>query len=129
MNFSEKVKYIRTANGLSQKQFANKLGLSRSYIAVIETGSAKASKLFVSCLSLTFNVSREWLTNDELGIEEYKGKSQKSPKMTPQELIDAYNQLSKPFQNALEEFINTLWTLEEEEKKSRKKQPKGCDKK
>lgn len=64
MKFSEKVKKIRTLNNMTQAQFAESIGISRGNLANIEAGKVAPTKLLTNCISLMYNVSREWLEDD-----------------------------------------------------------------
>lgn len=70
MKIDKKVKYIRETNSMSQSQFAEKLGLSRSYLAGVENGFANVTPLFAHCVSLMFSVPYDWLFDDTQGIED-----------------------------------------------------------
>lgn len=52
---------IRKTFGLSQEQFANKLGLSRSFINQFETGKKNISDRTIADICREFNVNEAWL--------------------------------------------------------------------
>ena len=57
-----RIKEVRNACGLSQDEFANKLGLkSRGKIANLESGNTEADKEFKNLICSTFNVDPEWM--------------------------------------------------------------------
>ena len=57
-----RIKEVRNACGLSQDEFANKLGLkSRGKIANLESGKTEADKEFKNLICSTFNVDPEWM--------------------------------------------------------------------
>ncbi len=56
---------IRKERGLSQEQFAKKIGLSRSFINQVETGKRNISDRTISDICETFNVSETWLRTGE----------------------------------------------------------------
>ena len=76
----ERIKQIRLAAGLTQLQFAERIGLSRNFIAVIETSGRKPSDRTISDICREFGVSLAWLqdgvgemyvqrsANEELGL-------------------------------------------------------------
>ena len=76
----ERIKQIRLAAGLTQLQFAERIGLSRNFIAVIETSDRKPSDRTISDICREFGVSLAWLqdgvgemyvqrsANEELGL-------------------------------------------------------------
>lgn len=60
---------IKTRN-LSQRQFADALGFSQSFIARIERGAALPSRSFIEAVSQAFGISADWLL---LGIGKMTG--------------------------------------------------------
>lgn len=76
----ERIKQVRLAAGLTQVQFAERIGLSRNFIAVIETSDRKPSDRTISDICREFGVSLAWLqdgvgemyvrrsANEELGL-------------------------------------------------------------
>ena len=59
----DRIKQIRLSAKLTQQQFADQLGLSRNFIAVIETSDRKPSDRTISDICRVFNVSLAWLRN------------------------------------------------------------------
>lgn len=74
---NKRIKSIRTTMNMSQQQFAERIGISRSAVANIEAGKKRPSELTVNAICYAFNVNKKWLitgtesmfTND-LNIEE-----------------------------------------------------------
>lgn len=76
----ERIKQVRLAAGLTQQQFAERIGLSRNFIAVIETSDRKPSDRTIADIAREFGVSLAWLqygegemyvkrsANEELGL-------------------------------------------------------------
>ena len=60
-NFSEKLIYLRKRNGLSQKDLADKLGISRSTIGMYETGEREPSFEMLNAIAEIFDVSEDSL--------------------------------------------------------------------
>lgn len=58
---NERIKYVRAERGLTQEQFANKLGLTRNYVARIEIGERTPSDRTISDICEKFGVSEKWL--------------------------------------------------------------------
>lgn len=52
---------IRKKEGLSQEQFAKRLGLSRSFINQVETGKKNISDRTISDICQEFHINEEWL--------------------------------------------------------------------
>lgn len=56
-----KIQKLRLALGMSQQEFADKMGVDRSLVAMIESGSRKPSYAFLYKLKNTFGLKNEWL--------------------------------------------------------------------
>lgn len=61
MEFKDRLKALRKAKGLTQKEFADVLRVSRSNIASYETGKNELSGAMISLICKTFSVSEVWL--------------------------------------------------------------------
>lgn len=57
----DRIKYVRTSAGLTQEQFANKIRLTRNYVAKIEIGNRAPSDRTISDICREFGVSETWL--------------------------------------------------------------------
>lgn len=58
---NDRIKKIRLEVGLTQDQFAKRIGLSRNYIAMIEIGQREPSDRTIGDICREFNVSEHWL--------------------------------------------------------------------
>ncbi len=63
MNLGEKIKVYRIENKLTQKQLADKVGVSRTNIAEIEGGRINGTVKFISKLSSVTNTPLSYWTN------------------------------------------------------------------
>lgn len=61
MNLGERIKVVRTDNGLTQKDFANLFGLSHSHISNIENNREKPSDTLLLFMCSKFGINYEWL--------------------------------------------------------------------
>lgn len=61
MNLGERIKVVRTDNGLTQKDFANLFGLSHSHISNIENNREKPSDTLLLFMCNKFGINYEWL--------------------------------------------------------------------
>lgn len=57
----ERIKEIRKILNLNQSEFAEKIGLSQSTLAMIEVGKRTFSDKHIKLICSTFNVSEAWL--------------------------------------------------------------------
>ena len=63
----ERIKQVRQMSDMTQLQFAEKIGLSRNYVAMIEIGQREPSDRTISDICREFGVDKVWL---ETGIGE-----------------------------------------------------------
>lgn len=66
MSFTEKMIELRKQNGLSQQDLADRLGVSRQAISRWETGAVQPLADSVKSLAQVFQVSTDYLLNDDL---------------------------------------------------------------
>lgn len=59
----KRLKELRKELGLTQQEFADKLGIKRNTIATYEAGKSKPSDSAIVLICNTFNVSIDWLRN------------------------------------------------------------------
>lgn len=58
---NQRIKEIRNILNLSQREFGEKLGVSRDVISNIEYGRVGAKKVFVQLLCTTYNINEDWI--------------------------------------------------------------------
>lgn len=68
---NERVKEVRKRLNLSQEEFGNRIGLSKSGISNIEKGTRNVTSKHVKLICLTFDVNESWLMTGEPDCEEY----------------------------------------------------------
>lgn len=61
----DRIKQVRQAAGVSQAVFAEKIGLSRNYVAMLEIGQREPSDRTISDICRVFGVNRDWLVTGE----------------------------------------------------------------
>ena len=115
----DRIKQIRLAAGLTQQQFAERIGLSRKYIALIETGSREPSDRTISDICREFGVSQSWLQTGEGEMFLPRSKNEELALMVADLMAEADDSFRKRFVSAflsfppdklavLEEFIDLL---------------------
>lgn len=62
---NERIKKLRKVLGLTQQEFADKIGMKRNTIANYETDRNEPSNSVISLICKTFNVSEDWLRKGE----------------------------------------------------------------
>ena len=116
---NERIKELRSRLGLTQEEFSSKIGLSRNFIAQIETGTKKPSERTIFDICEKFNVNQDWLRtgNGEMFMPETK--DEQISKMLAdvmksedgnfkKKLISALAQLDKDGWDKLEEFVDMI---------------------
>ena len=72
-----RVKEIRNKFQLSQEDFGNKLGLSKSSISNIENGTRNVTKKHIKLICTIFNINELWLTTGLDNTEKLKNTEHK----------------------------------------------------
>ncbi len=65
LDVGKRIKEIRKSMQLTQKQFANRLMISQSYLSGVEIGNEKPNDKFLKFLCLEYGVSEKWLLSGE----------------------------------------------------------------
>lgn len=58
---NERIKLLRKELNLSQELFADRLGLTKNYISLVENGNRNLSEQSQKILCSLYNVNEEWL--------------------------------------------------------------------
>lgn len=58
---NDRIKQVRTNAKLTQTEFADKLGLTKNYISLVENGNREPSERTVNDICRIFNVNPVWL--------------------------------------------------------------------
>lgn len=70
----ERIKIIRKMNNIKQKEFAERVSVSASYISKVESGKEVPTEMLLKLIALDFKVSLEWLRDGTGEMKEhYKG--------------------------------------------------------
>lgn len=122
---NQRIKDVRKALGLTQEDFAARLGLTRGAITNIEFNKTEPKPLLVQLICKEFNVNEFWLRtgegemfirktrNDELA--EFFGQLSQEDDSFKKRLISALSRLDVNSWEALEKFANDLFTKDGEE--------------
>lgn len=99
MSMGDRIKKIRRALDLTQKEFGERLGIKGNTVAQYELGRSNPVDSVVSLIIREFNVSEEWLRNGE--GEMFKP----APSDVLDQLANEY-ELSNASYVAIEKFVN-----------------------
>lgn len=61
----ERIKALRKAANLTQQEFAERIGLTKNFISLVETGSRIPSERTISDICREFDVNETWLRTGE----------------------------------------------------------------
>lgn len=64
-NCNERIKLIRKELGLSQKDFGERINISRGHIAGFETGKSNITERTIRDICREFNINEQWLSTGE----------------------------------------------------------------
>lgn len=74
-----RIRAVRNDAGMTQEEFAKRLGLSRQYIALVETGDRDPSPRTVNDICREFDVPHQWLT---AGVGQMHGDTSREAEVT-----------------------------------------------
>lgn len=112
---NKRIKELRKYMGLSQEEFGNRLGISKSAISKIEKGDFEPAQRTIKAICREFNVSYAWLVDgkgemfsnipetilDEL-IDEY------DLDFLDKKIIKKYLELTSDERNAIKKYLKSL---------------------
>jgi transcriptional regulator with XRE-family HTH domain len=108
VKFPEKLKLIRRANNQTQEKFAQLLGISRGFLSGLELGKVQPSQLLINCVSLMFNIDRNWLMNDsDNDLSAINGSSG-----LIYQIMEQYEKLNGPYKKFVENQIKQLLEIQ-----------------
>lgn len=64
-SLSERIKAVRNAAGLNQKDFGTKIGIGMSAVSLLESGTNNPSDQTLRLICSEFGISRRWLETGE----------------------------------------------------------------
>ena len=99
MTTNQRIREARKTLKMSQKDFANAICISNTYLADVENESRKANDRIIKLCSMVFGISETWL-KDGKGDMFYKSTDEKITR-----LVSIFNKLPIDYQNyALEQL-------------------------
>lgn len=116
MELTEKLKLLRKANNLTQLEFANSIGISRGNLANIERGKVKPTPMFINCVALTYNVDRNWLTDENNNDLSALNSSTNMASL----IMERYNVLDDAYKTFVENQITELLEIQKKKEHNNK---------
>lgn len=121
----ERIKYLRSSMGLTQQQFADRLGLKRQTIASYEVGNIQPSGATILLMCKEYNINENWLRTGEGEMkvvqttqERYNLNLEKLQRVDDETIIRWVNVIAETNPKVLkqiEEFMKKLLENQEEE--------------
>jgi len=112
-SISSRIKAVRKALNISQKDFCKGIYLSQSFYAKIETGARKSNDRVNELISNKYNVNKEWLVTGKGSMF-----SASPPDVELEQLVGIINELDPLFR---EYIIRQIKQFAELHKKSKEK--------
>lgn len=105
---NDRIKALRKELRLSQAEFGEKIGVSRSVIANIELNRVAPKELLINHICDIFNVNPEWLTDgkDDMFVSEPR------PNKNLQEVLTLFAELRPEFQDYVLKQIGQLLEMQ-----------------
>lgn len=107
----DRIKEIRKLNGLTQTEFAKKLGIKQNTVAVYEMGKSGISDGMINSICRTFDISEDWLRtgNGDMKVKKpkYDGK-----------LSRYLAEINSGDDDFIKDFIEAYMELDEDSKKA-----------
>jgi len=105
MTVNQRIKEARKILKMSQKDFADAICISNTFLASVENGSRKVNARIIKLCSMVFGISEIWL-------KEGKGEIfQKTPDVKITKVVSIFNKLPLNFQDYAIEQLEGLLKL------------------
>lgn len=72
MSINERIKEVRKARGLNQKEFSDKIGLTQSAVSRMESADVAVIDQNVRLICQAFHINEEWLRTGQGKMDEVK---------------------------------------------------------
>lgn len=104
-----RIKEIRLAQGLTQEQFADKLGLSRNFITQLENGTKQPSERTLSDICRIYSINEKWLRSGEGEMRLELTKNQEIAQFLNDVMAEDDEDFKKNFVEALANLNENQW--------------------
>ena len=109
----ERIKILRKKLDITQEEFSYKIGLSRNFIAQIESGTKTPSDRTISDICRIFSVNESWIRDGEGEIFKKRTRNQEIMAFSNSIMEDLDESFKKRFLIALSKLDESDWeTLE-----------------
>jgi transcriptional regulator with XRE-family HTH domain len=108
VTINRRIAELRRVLGITQKQFADSLKISKTHIGAIETGTRRVNERIIKIIAMTYAANEVWLkTGEGAMFESFEGLRLKR-------IIDNFKKLDESFQEFVLKQVDLV--LEHQEK-------------
>ena len=111
---NNKIKIVREALGLSQREFGEKIGVSRDVISNMEYGRVQPKELLVKHICEFYGINEQWMRTGQGDMFSEEPKINKKT----DEALAIFQSLRPEFQDYALEQIRQLAKLQDKQKKT-----------
>lgn len=97
---NKRIAQVRKDSGLNQQEFADKIGLTKNYVSLLETGGRTPSDRTVSDICRIFDIQEDWLRH---GLEPMRAERSKEEEIA--EMVGSALRGSNEFKKAVVQMI------------------------
>ena len=108
-NMNTRIRKVRTDSGLKQDAFAKKLGLTKNFISLVETGGREPSDRTISDICREFNINENWLRTGEGDMRSPQTRNQEIMAFANRVMTDEDESFRKRFVTALGNASPEFW--------------------
>lgn len=108
---NERIALVRKENDLTQDDFAMRLGLTKNFISLIETGKREPSDRTIKDICLKFGVNETWLRTGEGEMLVPKTKEDAIAELTLKLLAEKEDSFKNRLIAALAEMSEDQWEM------------------
>ncbi len=109
MSLGSRIRFIRSQSGYNQTEFGDKIGAAQNTVSAWEKDKIVPSDAAMVSISLTFNISEEWLRTGEGPMEVPRPKDEVIMKFFNSVLEDQPESMRKRFVSSLAAFTPEDW--------------------
>ncbi len=109
----ERIKELRKTIGLTQDEFAKRIGLARSSVAKYEIGEREPNNAIILSICRIFNVNESWLRDGE-GEMFKEDPMEEEAAFYVRQLLEEYE--DNPFYDMIIDMMKTYYELDENSK-------------
>jgi len=101
MNIIDRIRLVRKTLGLSQVEFARRMGLTQTYLSMIELEKSTLTEKNIKLICATFAVNEDWLRTG-------KGEMFGSASPYEKELLEIFGKLTEDTQGFILDMARNL---------------------